>query len=300
MTFLDLIWPYDPELWGEIRIICNRHDDNHRADQFWLRLDGTQTAQAHVIAETWGPRGYDIYFGVLPRVRGRGGARDCITTTNVLWADVDAKKTDADTLLGGKLRTLEAIAALPTQPQVLVDSGGGHHAYWLLREPIPYVEARELMVDIADRVGGDRVQDAPRILRLPGTANWKREPHVEARLLRFEPDAPRYRPCDFYDLARPVFTRKTNGSIPVRLSDVLPDWLDELIEQGAPKGSRSEAAFKVCIWLARYGWSDPDIRTVFEANPCGIGAKWFEKENKSWGDGDRWLEVTLAAARREA
>ena len=73
----------------------------------------------------------------------------------------------------------------------------------------------------------------------------------------------------------------------------LPDWLQQIVKEGAPKGARSEAAFKACLWMIRYGWSEEAIREIFAAYPNGIGEKYAES-------GDRWLAVTLRAAREAA
>jgi hypothetical protein len=45
--------------------------------------------------------------------------------------------------------------------------------------------------------------------------------------------------------------------------------------------------------MIRYGWSEEAIREIFAAYPNGIGEKYAES-------GDRWLAVTLRAAREAA
>jgi len=147
---------------------------------------------------------------------------------------------------------------------------------------------------IADAIGGDHVQDAPRVLRLPGTRNWKRGEPVPCRLLRFKQEY-RYRLEDFQALMPPVETRQREQGEPFERRD-LPDWLVELIEDGAPQGQRSEACFKVALWLMRYGRTNEEIRDIFAGYGTGIGAKYAEKERA----GDSWLEYTLRAAEEVA
>lgn len=238
--------------------------------------------------------GADAYFGVLPRVRKSGTAADIVDMTSVLWADVDAKKV-SDIVEVGKFQALTTINAFPVPPQLLVDSGGGWHCYWLLNKPVPYVIARPVMSWIAARLKGDHVQDSPRVLRVPGTTNWKREPYVEARIVRFD-ESHRYRLTDFESLMpieRPAFRPNVER---VRIAD-LPDWLNTLITEGAPRGARSETCFRTMLWLLRYGRTTDEIRAIFIANPEGIGAKYDEKP--IW-DADRWLSYTLKAAEAEA
>ena len=65
-------------------------------------------------------------------------------------------------------------------------------------------DAKAGRVDLIDEglaaaIGGDRVWDAARILRLPGTRNWKSDPAMPVRLLRFAPKR-RYLFGSFADL----------------------------------------------------------------------------------------------------
>lgn len=101
-----------------------------------------------------------------------------IAAINCLYAEFDAKQ------YGSK----EAIAAhldqstFP-QPSVVVDSGGGLHGYWLLRETFALdTDDRRGAAEVIQKlwvqtVGGDpAVHDLVRILRIPGTLNFKYDP----------------------------------------------------------------------------------------------------------------------------
>jgi hypothetical protein len=289
-TFLETIWAPLSALgrFGEIRVIKEGSIDQH-----FQRLD-RGVGGAIDWARQYNEDGWDAYFGVLPRVRQGGKAVDVVTHAQVLWADVDAKKV-SDVLSIGKAVALGRLNSFPATPQVLVDSGGGYHAYWLLDRPEPYERIREVVAWIADVVGGDKVQDAPRVLRLPGTINWKREPYVPARLLRLDMvDGRRYR---LNDLEGQMPIPRERRPIGERTWQPLPEWLEQAIAEGAPKGARSEACFRVILWLLRFGRSQEEIRTIFEASPDGIGAKYAEKPH--W-DRDRWLDYTIKAAEEVA
>lgn len=287
-TFLDVIWPNKPDLFGEIRAI----DPGSRSVlQYFIRLDDDRGRTAEEVGQDYQGQGLDVYFGVLPRTHRGGGAADVRSESDILWADIDAKHFNPD--LGIGKRGALAALRLGVVPQILVDSGGGYHAYWLLDRSIDFDYAQVLMKGIARVAGGDAVYDRPRVLRLPGTLNRKREPLVEARILRF--DLVRtYKPGDFDDLVVVNRTPRTEAHPFVPTAE-LPDWLLDLIKTGAPVGERSELAFKVCLWLVRFGRTDEEVEMVFQSTPDGIGAKYAEKKS-----GPRWLAYTLKAARERA
>jgi len=276
--FLPLLWDDDPGCFGEFRYI-----QGSRVYQEWVG-----------IPDSYGPpdadTSWDVYFGVLPRLRMQGKAEDCVTETHVLWADVDAKNT------GGKGPALQGLAGLLTVPSIIVDSGHGYHGYWLLRDKVPVTQAQEAMRGLAREVRGDSVWDAPRIMRLPGTQNYKDDPPLPVRVVFFDLTK-RYRLSDFDYYVKveqsPSFKQRsfdtTDRSLPV--------WLDDLIAHGPPPGSdRSAECFKVALWLTRYGWNTAQIEGVFAFHPEGIGAKYWEKGR----DASRWAKLTIHAAKEAA
>lgn len=102
-----------------------------------------------------------------------------VCAINCLYGEYDVKD------YGSKDAIHQHIAAATwPAPSVIVDSGGGIHAYWLLREPwlLDSDEARQA-AEIVQRVwvqqviGADKtVHDLVRILRVPGTRNFKYDP----------------------------------------------------------------------------------------------------------------------------
>jgi hypothetical protein len=284
------------EIWGnssgfgEIRMIRKGRDGRPEIRQSWHELNDTglgllaasETAGRHS-AEHW-----DVYYGVVPRT-GRGGtAAHCPGKVGVLWADVDAKN------FSSKEEAFRVISGARVSPSVIVDSGNGYHLYWLLREEIESPTATMIMKGIAKAIGGDAVADIPRVLRVPGTSNWKRDP-LPVRLLMLDSRARR----SIDDFAPEIRAAEAAVRQPTRLYtgepmplEKLPGWLTEIIINPAPRGARSETAFKACLWLARYGWSDGQIEQLFLQYPTGVGEKYAERR-----DGSRWLATTLRAAR---
>jgi hypothetical protein len=97
-----------------------------------------------------------------------------IAAINCLFGEFDAKDFG-----DGKSGALAHIERLPARPSVLIDSGGGYHAYWLLHEPCLITdENRAAIRDLQNRwVQGiesdDGAKDLARVLRVPGRPNVK-------------------------------------------------------------------------------------------------------------------------------
>lgn len=168
-----------------------------------------------------------MYFGVCTRLLGASqGRRADLAECRALWADIDCDKDKID-----RDDALRAIRSLPHPPSIIIDSGGGLHLYWMLREAIDVRagedEAEEAVVSalrqIAGVVGGDpAVCELARVMRVPGTLNGK--PGVVAA--RGEPatvaviDAEWQRQHDFDELVewldwqRPVIEKPAAAGAP--------------------------------------------------------------------------------------
>jgi hypothetical protein len=160
---------------------------------------------------------YDVYVGVAPR-RGSDGTRAGVGRVGAVWADLDAK--DEHTV-DSHLRRLED---LTYHPSILVLTGGGCHAYWLLTKPadgLAQLERAEgLMRRLGRGLGGDPVWDRARILRAPGTFNYKYGAPRPVELERFEP-------CLRYDLEE--------------LEEMAKAFPEEGAPEGVPTAGRSGA-----------------------------------------------------------
>ena len=138
----------------------------------------------------------NIYFGVglrkkiLPNnLRGRNSDILVVTT---LYADIDIKsKAHAETALPSSVNeAMEFLNSLPLKPSIIVNSGNGLHAYWLLDNPFKiqskndkdYISSifrgwsKILSAKAIDRGWKlDNVSDLARVLRVPGSINHKLE-----------------------------------------------------------------------------------------------------------------------------
>lgn len=130
----------------------------------------------------------DIYFGVHPSKISKESTQRTliqdIQAMNCLYADFDAKD------FGSKQVAAEHIKQLDHKPSVIVDSGGGYHCYWLFRESfiLDSLLKEEIAKSLQERwvtyVNGDKaVHDLARILRVPGTLNYKYDPPRQVRVI---------------------------------------------------------------------------------------------------------------------
>jgi DNA primase RepB-like protein len=112
--------------------------------------------------------GWDIYFGVSTRFQSGGKKSDCFRVRCV-WMDFDKKDEKLPNF--GKI-----------QPDIVVNSGGGFHVYWLLRDPVflktgRWAEVEAVTRGLSKKFGGDPMAiDIARILRVPGFLNYKYDP----------------------------------------------------------------------------------------------------------------------------
>jgi P4 family phage/plasmid primase-like protien len=139
---------------------------------------------------TWWPVGNPLplpngqrntYFGVHPiDIQKEPGQRSTIadiSAINCLFAEYDAKDFGGD-----KSKAWARLEAVDLPASIIIDSGGGYHGYWLLKEPfiIRSEDDRRYAQQVqrqwvAYAGGDDGAQDLARVLRVPGTKNYKPE-----------------------------------------------------------------------------------------------------------------------------
>lgn len=160
----------------------------------------------------------DLYFSVNPA--GAAVDRSVHTKThksdvaavNCLYAEFDLKDWPDEPALVGHIATLQPV------PSAIVASGGGYHCYWLLADTYQInTPAARLHIDQVETawvafVRGDQtVHDLARVLRVPGTQNFKYNPPREVSFIRFTPGC-------VYDLADLVHMLEAAGQWPPKQS----------------------------------------------------------------------------------
>jgi hypothetical protein len=111
----------------------------------------------------------NIYFGVCPRPRPGDAHDQSIKTVRCLWCDIDDAHVE-------EARRRWTSAGVPP-PSIVVNSGSGIHAYWLLKQDLTSRQQRRRLQAILPNFyrsfGGDHVQNLSRVMRPPGTLNYK-------------------------------------------------------------------------------------------------------------------------------
>ena len=169
-AFLRVLFGGYGDGWIEARSI--KDGAIHRAS---YRLPYALTDEhARVVDELIGQanRGWDVYVGVLPRCAPHGPGhpvgRKAIEQVGVAWIDLDAKVPGANASLLGDC-------------DIVVSSGNGWHGYKVVSPPTRVssdkdrktIESKLRSWCIGICPGTDNVSDLARILRVPGTINWK-------------------------------------------------------------------------------------------------------------------------------
>jgi uncharacterized protein (DUF927 family) len=149
----------------------------------------------------------EVYFNICLRQSDLGpdqrGKLEDIIYCPGLWMDIDIKdsahkKNDLPTT---REEVDKIIETLPFQPTIKVNSGHGYHVYTLFDQPLLIEGEKQLsmaqnllrdyqgiLLGRAQRKGWqlDNTSDLPRVLRVPGTMNRKKEP-VPVQVIGFYP-----------------------------------------------------------------------------------------------------------------
>jgi replicative DNA helicase len=173
----------------EIRCFPDDKSKDLPAKQIWP--DGSVYMWPEVASAN--EQGYGIFVGVNPRTK-RSGDTSSILEGRMLWVDMDGKDFNEDWAKGKELALERLRCALPEilQPSMIVDSGHGFHCFWKLVEPIPLRDPtygalyKNTLRSLAVYLGGDTASAEPaRVLRLPGTINWKDGNPIPCTLLEY-------------------------------------------------------------------------------------------------------------------
>lgn len=140
---------------------------NHKARRWFAGPEAMIEALPGIFEWSEATR-HAVFFGVLPRTEKGGGRKEHTKTGHVVWADLDFKDYD-----DGQAGAEKALRDLGHEPSIIVSSGHGMHAYWLLNEERSAPALESASRTIAAALGADACFDSSRILRLPGSINRK-------------------------------------------------------------------------------------------------------------------------------
>jgi hypothetical protein len=174
----------------------------------WVHISEREAALKY--AEALSSRNKDVYFGMGLRQkeldekeRGKGDDVYCITC---FWLDVDVKSPmHAKTNLPESFdEAVALVCQFPLLPTVVVKSANGLHAYWLLKQPWYFSNNEErkqaqfqlsqfqrVIKNEAMQKGWhlDNTSDLARVLRVPGTFNYKNpECPIKVEIMDYHPE----------------------------------------------------------------------------------------------------------------
>ena len=163
---------FEPDDIVEVRLLPSK-------ESFWRKAAELPAFEATLMAKN--RQRENIYLGINPRSRvGGKEAADVALARSIL--------VDFDDITVDEARDRLQRSGLP-QPTMTIASGHGVHLIWKLAEPmIDLSKWREIQKRLIAKLGSDSsIHDPPRILRLPGFANCKREPFVPCEIVEAVP-----------------------------------------------------------------------------------------------------------------
>lgn len=251
----------------------------------------------------------NIYFGVNPPLAARSKKcdRENIRCMAMLHVDLDPRvNEDLQEERNRILAMLQSPPAGVLPPSIILYSGGGYQAFWLLKTPLEIggdlgkaEEAAAYNIQLEVLLGGDATHDVSRIMRVPYTLNIPGEKKKKKGRSIVMADVIEYHDDRVYDLNQ--FTpadivqapEASKVQVPdniARISDVseldawgVVDHIKVLIVQGRDPDnatkypSRSEAVWAVCCDLARRNVPDEIMFSILTDPDLGISESVLEK-----------------------
>jgi hypothetical protein len=188
-TIAHVLWAIHPEPRpGELVELRCLHYATGEIQQAWYTDYGALAREALRLTYA----GYNAWHGVALRNGRRAGDAN-VTRTLVIPADADNKLWPGQPN-GARL----AVEAFTPRPSVAISTGGGVQTYHMLEEPLDLCNTaagtlyRSLARRLARAMCGadvepDNISNLERVLRIPGTLNWKYTPARPVRVLWCEP-----------------------------------------------------------------------------------------------------------------
>ncbi|RXI57265.1 hypothetical protein DP122_00345 [Clostridium tetani] len=221
----------------EIREIGNSKIRRH----FFKSIDDIETYKP--------PNDKNVYIGIFSRHGKKGNIAACIST-GALWADMDNISVH-------NAKQIIKNTGMP-QASILVSSGHGVHAYWILKEREKDVD--NILKAICMRTGADtKSAEKARVLRVPNTMNVKQQPFtkcVTAEMNNKEYDL---------NLFKGILKKELNDIEKVKVQNKNKEDIKEfkncsracirLMAKGTTEGHRNFALCKISKYLQLQGYT---------------------------------------------
>ena len=149
--------------------------------------------EVDALAEQYVAEGRNVFFGVAKYATGDNRTKENVRALKAFWLDIDCGEAKAEVNpetgrpdgyvnQAAGIQALKGFCSVVGLPKpTLVNSGGGIHAYWPLTEEItraewePVAERFREVCRTQNFYVDDKVFEVARILRIPGTYNFKEE-----------------------------------------------------------------------------------------------------------------------------
>lgn len=282
---------------------------------------GDPTSMREWIAARDGVKNIYLHVAVPRQGVSRAQKKD-ITLAFTFWVDVDPDGARFDE---SRAENLAALNEFEKPPSIIVDTGNGHQAFWLLEGPVGVkdeavrrnVEGRNYA--LAEEFEADRCHSIEHLMRLPGTRNLltdskraKGYPERErvARIVVFEPDrlydansfaykAPPEKASEMAKVDRErAATLRITSPDDLDLSRLRPEEQAECrarVEHCFLPGEKQDASnalLRFCGLMVRAGHDADQIYAVATDDRHGISRHYKNKKHQ----GDRAVRRTIGKA----
>jgi len=196
------------------------------------------------------PHDRNVYIGVYGRSK-RKGTNEAGTTTRALWADYDKLEVQKVTEKVQEVKGRIQGAGIPV-PSMLVSSGNGIHAYWILEEEAGE-EAGEIVKALVQKTGADlsAIKGKSQVMRLPGSYNVKAEPKPCQVI---ETNDNRYKLKDIANILGVEALKMDSKASLIDIGYIDRPCIKHLL-QGATKGERNFALGRITKYLQHKGYT---------------------------------------------
>lgn len=248
---------------------------------------------------------YNIYYGVLPRLKNEAGTKENIGQGQFIWVDIDTKVGKTTEVILQEVQ--DFCNERNIKPSLLVDSGNGIHAYFKLDRIHTDCKLLERGNKLLQQsLGYDSCFDTTRVLRVPNTLNTKtRGNSLEVKLLLMESN-----PVNLEGLLgefAPPFVPDSSSS-PMSSGKVVMDigllepHLQRYIKGGISAdqynlygNDRDRLDFFLCMKLISRGFTEQQIVDIFTDPMNGCSSKTLSKTES---EGIRYITNTIRNAVR--
>lgn len=243
--------------------------------------------------------GYSVFVNSNPR-DAMAGFEHNVPYVTALALDLQPERTSIP-------HVEAALARAGIPPAIIGVSGFGAHMYVLVN-PVERTMAKTVWHRLCKWTGSDPIHSVNRIMRLPGSRNWKKNPPPWCYIVSSDPTL-RY---DLDYVTKCLDKVGAPAAIPPAKMIPTPvnapeDWFElrkrldpgtlDIIDTGERNAysekqiTRSEADWVVVCALLRAGATEGMVAWVYANNPVGTIGKYHEA-------GERYLTRTIASARR--